>query len=250
VTRLSLAAALALPALTLLGSCSSLSMPSFNFGGKDSNNNLVHVDDLLSRIELVHVETELAKQRTQEAVDALLVISSPEFDGDPIVAFNAYTATLDQSEGQAKKLRAAVDPMKKAGDQYFKQWLADVETIVNAQLRSAALERMQETRQRYDALCAAVDPAQAELAAFNLNLRDVATFLGNDLNMASVAAIERNVKVVDMRSNKLSQRFDAVMAACQDYVAASALPGQVSERSSKASSSEPKRATNPFATGR
>ena len=75
-------AALALlPALGLLSGCA---MFSNQVAG------VRQVDDLVGRVERVHLETELSKTRVRDALEHLHTIVDDDFVGDPFVAFESF----------------------------------------------------------------------------------------------------------------------------------------------------------------
>ena len=187
------------------------------------------VDDLLTRIEHVHVECELSKQRVIEAREMLAEISAQDFSGDPLLAYEQFEAAIEASEEQAKSLRSKVAPMRRAAEPFFDQWAADLSSFGNPAMRQHSQQRMDETRERYERIVAAVNPAQSALDAFNMSLNDCALFLGNDFNAGSVAAIAGEIEAIEGLGRELEGRLDGGLAACEKYIRAAALRGQIEE---------------------
>jgi len=117
--------------------------------------------------------------------------------------------------------------MHASAESVFTQWAADAAELRIDSLRARSLARLDETRVRYAAIIAAVDQAQKAYDAFNVGLRDHATYLQNDFNAASVADIQEELHTLSKWAGELHVRLDACMQACERYVAASALPGTV-----------------------
>ena len=86
---------------------------------------------------------------------------------------------------------------------------------------------MHATRGRYDAIVAAVEPAQVSLDAFNKGLRDHALFLSNDFNPASLAALKDDVKNLSNLASSLDKQFDECLLATRAYIETAALPVRV-----------------------
>lgn len=227
--------------LTLFASCSSL--PSV-FQKKPSDDGLVQVDDLLTRIEKVHVESVLAKERSQAAMDALRVMVATDFGGDPAASLNDLMASIDASEKQANELRKAVGPMKKAADVVFEEWTADLEDFTSEKLRRRSLNRLEATRERYEAIVAAVEPAMSSYDAFNTGLHDHALFLSHDFNSGAVSMIEGEVRALATQGQDLTVKLDACLVAAQAYVRATALRGQIDEDERPAATSSASPAGN------
>jgi hypothetical protein len=185
------------------------------------------VDDLMTRIERMHVEAELAQDKVHAAFDMLQTIATSDFRGDPVEAFAQFTISIDIATKQADALRSSIGPMKKAGEAVFTQWALDLEAFSSATMRERSEVRFRETRRRFGAITALVDPTQEALDAFNLTLKDHAFFLGHDLNAASLAAIEGDVEALGGRLVELDTKLSACQTAARNYVKAAALPGPV-----------------------
>lgn len=214
-----------------LGSSACQSMPASLSGvfRKQPKAGPSQVDDLLTQIERVHVECELSRQRVLEAQEELSVISAADFSGDPLVAYEQFQASIEASEDQAKSLRSKVAPMRRAAEPFFEQWAADLSSFGNPAMRQHSRQRLEQTRERYERIVAAVLPAQSALDAFNMSLNDCALFLGNDFNSGSVAAIGNELVAIKGLGGELEGSFDASLAACEKYIHAAALRGQIAE---------------------
>lgn len=200
------------------------------FGSSSDDAGFVQVDELLSRVERVHVDCELAGQNVQESMTTLLSMVGPEFKGDPELAFSEFLSSIERSEKQARDLRNDYTPMKKSADRMFTQWQEDLDAFSSDVMREHSAKRKREMRERYEAVDAAVGPALEEYEEFNATLRDHALYLGNDFNSESVALIEKELRTLIQASNDLKKSLDACTEACQEYVRKAALRGQVSSR--------------------
>lgn len=203
----------------LLGGCSVFST--------ETKTSLNQVDQLLSSVETVQVESTVSKERSRAALELLEKLARPDFAGDAAQTYSNFVAAIDASEQQALKLSECVEPMKESAEAVFQQWTADLEAIGNTRLRAQSHVRMAETRARYDAVLTAAATAQVTYDAFNADLRDHALFLGHDYNSGAVSAIASEVTALGERSKDLDQRLDACDAAARRYVEAAALHGQL-----------------------
>ena len=182
------------------------------------------VSNLVGSIERVYVDSELAKERVQTAVVALQGIVASDFQGDAISAYAVFVQAVDRSEEQAEKLDETVKEMKDSAEPVFEQWQDDLKAITNVEMRQRSRKRLMATRERYDAIVSAVEPAQQSYEQVNKLLRDHALFLGNDFNPASVAHLQDEVRVVTKQTAELDRDFDACLVAARKYVDATALP--------------------------
>ena len=188
---------------------------------------LRRVDDLVGRVELLHFEAELAKHRSDNALDALEGIASGGFQGDPVEAFEQLVAAIELSEEQAEALRDCAEPIHEAAERVFTQWSADASELRIDSLRARSLARLEETRTRYHAILLSLEEAVRAYDAFNVGLRDHATYLEHDFNPASISAIRGEITTLSRWCDEVELRLDHCMDAAERYVAASALPGTV-----------------------
>lgn len=185
------------------------------------------VDDLLTQIERVQAEALVGKESAHSALTKLETLVSPGFSGDAAKGYAALVTDIDRSEKQSKTFLQSVGPMSESAEALFRRWTLDLESFGNTRMRQRSQARMDETRTRYSAVLHSAQSAQISYDAFNADLKDSALFLGNDLNAASVAAIAAEVTTLKDQLNELDARLETCANAARDYVAATALYGQV-----------------------
>lgn len=185
------------------------------------------VDDLLARIERVQAESLVSKEVAHTALAKLQAIVAPEFAGDATKSYAALITDVERSEKQAATLLESVTPMTDSAETVFRRWTGDLESFGNTRLRQRSQARLEETRTRYLAVVRAAQAAQIAYDAFNADLGDHALFLGHDLNASAVAALRPEVTVLEEQIAELDRRFESCAAAAKEYVALSALHGQI-----------------------
>jgi hypothetical protein len=209
-----------------LGACSSTSFSSFSFS-KKSDSGLTNVDELLTRIEKVQVESLVAKERAHAAFDMLQQTVAPSFKGDAVEQFKGLGAAIEASEKQSKTLGDTVPALKSAANVVFERWTKDLESFGNTRMRQRSQERMEATREQYETIVRQTLAAQLSLEALNADLNDHALFLGHDFNAESAAAIHDDVVALEPRVAELDGRLDAAIQSSKQYIASRALRGDV-----------------------
>lgn len=227
--------AVTLTLLPLAASCSSLSGV---FGGNDGGPE--SVDDLLTRIERVEAQTQLAQEGMRGAIGGLHGLLASDFEGDPLAAYEEFLERIDKSEARARDLRSSVSAMRSAAGPFFAQWSAKMNSFTNPEMRSRSQQRLTETNERYQNILFAVDPALADHDALNAGLRDQALFLEHDFNADSVKLLTNDARALTSLAATLDQRLTSTRTAARDYVENTALHGQlvVAEPASKKSNED------------
>ena len=185
---------------------------------------LNQVDDLLTHIERVYVECELSDARVNEAMETLAWLTSPGFDGDPLEVHAQLALAAERAQLQAEELEGCIAPMKASGEALFQRWGADLEQFRSASMRARSAERLEQTRARYDAIVANVEPAFERMEALNAILADSVLFLANDLNAESIGALRGDVDEMLASAKQLSGELESALAAADVYMRSAALP--------------------------
>lgn len=176
------------------------------------------VQEFVTSVERVHVETELARDRAAAAVRALQILAGGEFGDDAATAYRQLLSAIEDSERQADTLASTVATMHAAADPVFEHWAGDLEAIHDAALRQRGAQRLQTARERYRAITDAVDPAVAALRLQNQRLRDHALFLGHDLNPAALADVRPGLDRAAQDGRSLQAGLDATLTAARAYL--------------------------------
>jgi hypothetical protein len=196
--------------------------------------NLRNVDELLGQVERVHAESVLARDRARGAHEALRTLVSADFQGDPVEAYARFVESVELSKRQTEALRGSVAPMRSTAELVFARWAKDLEAFQNAELRRRSQGRLADTRRRYEAIVAAVEPYSWSCEAFNNTLADHALFLGHDFNSSAIAEIGDAIGSLDGQLAEIDRGFESCDASAREYVRSSALLGQVETTTTEA----------------
>jgi hypothetical protein len=205
--------------VTGLGGCQFV---SGLFG--DSHAGPGSVNDVVGTIEQVYIQSELSKERMQLALAELQAISRAEFSPDAATAYARLVKSVEDSEQQAERLHMTYRQMKDAAEPFFEAWTDKLQEYTNASMRLRSQSRLAATRQRYEAIVAAVEPGLVDYQEVNKGMRDYTLFLGHDLNPSSLAEIREGVRALSARAGMAERGFDACLVAARSYVDTSALP--------------------------
>src|SRR4029079_11211902 len=137
-------------------------------------------------------------------------LCAPGFSGDAKEAYSHILDTLDKSEKQSRKLKDSVEPMRQSPKSIFRQWTTDLQAFGNARMRQRSQARLDETQSRYQAVFANAQSALIAYDAYNADLKDLALFLGHDLNASAVAELGTDIQGLKEEMHQVAVRMDAV----------------------------------------
>jgi hypothetical protein len=209
---------------SLMAGCSTVGQGFDGFFRQRPTSGPGQIDELLDRMERVHVDCELAGKSVAEMLGLLQAMTARDFKGNPAEAYTSFLTALELSEQRAEELDDSIGPMRDAAEPFFARWSASLADYTNPDLRRHSQARLLETRQRYQAIVEAVEPAHATLEAYNRGLRDHALFLGHDYNPSSVTAIQGELRTLAKLAVDVGQQLEASRKAARAYVESSSLP--------------------------
>ena len=205
------------PLLTLLfAACAS---------GPSQDESPIQVEEMVSWIERVHVESDRARLAIGESFERLNTLAAGKFGKEPAaMAYAKFVQSIDIADQQARRFREVVGPMQESAKPVFERWQKSLATITSDRLRQRSELRYAVAKERYDAIAAVAVPAQEQFDGYVKALRDHAAFLANDLNAGAIDDIQDEVKVVARTARDLDHSMESCLAAARAYVEQSALP--------------------------
>lgn len=184
------------------------------------------VDGLATRVERVHLETELSKEAVYRSIICMSELFRPQFDGDPSEVFEAFVTSTEECQKRANTLRGHIVPMRNSADDVFANRATNVEAIASESMRARAQARLDSAEGRYQRVEDAANNAQTKLDALIVRLRDMALFLGHDFNEEAVESVRQDAFSIRDEARALSIVLDRCMDAAAIYVRDTAILGQ------------------------
>jgi len=188
----------AIGAATLVAGCASSS------GYKQADKTGVGIAEF--RDEVVNVK------KAVDGTMALLGQVTENATTDPRKAFAAFSKSVDKVEdSRAKAAKRAAD-VKAAGQAYFKQWEKELANVNNPEIRALAEQRKAKLNEIFAKVGPALETAKADFDPFLADLKDLRTFLGQDLTIAGVDAAKGIIKKTREHGVTLQTSLDTLIA--------------------------------------
>ncbi|GAB4152597.1 MAG: hypothetical protein Fur0037_21420 [Planctomycetota bacterium] len=182
------------------------------------------VEELLRTVQAVQSEAEATHAKAQAAVVALRRLTASDFAGDPVTALAELDQAVKESEQATARLFASLEPMKDAAGPVFAQWAKDVNSMASETLRAKSQQRLDATRQRFDAILMNLEPAIVACQELDNVLRDSVLFLSHDLNQDALRTLGEEMPSITSAASRLERKFRDSSDAASAYIAATALP--------------------------
>lgn len=131
---------------------------------------------------------------------------------DPRKAFTAFDKSVDQVENARQKCGKRAADVKAAGQSYFKQWEKELANINNPDIRLLAEQRKAKLNEIFSRVGPLLETAKADFDSFLADLKDLRTFLGQDLTIAGVDAAKGIIKKTRDHGTTLQGSLDDLIA--------------------------------------
>ena len=208
-----LALALALCAPAALGACRSAyysTMEAFGFHKRDL---------LVERVEEGRDAQQEAKEQFQDALEAFRAVSGFRGDEQLETLYGRLQRQLDRSEERAAAVRERVAEIERVADDLFSEWKAETRQYEDRDLRRRSEALLEDTRERYDDLIAAMRRAEQRMEPVLAVFRDHVLFLKHNLNAQAVASLQGDLAEVEADVGALVRELEAAIAESEAFLA-------------------------------
>ena len=130
---------------------------------------------------------------------------------DPRKAYQAFAKSVDNVEKSRAKAGKRAASMKAAGEAYFEQWEAQLANIDNPEIRNLAAERKAKLSEIFGKLRPQLEQARDDFDPFLADLKDLRTFLGQDLTIAGVDSAKSILKKTRDHGMQLQKSLDSLI---------------------------------------
>ncbi len=152
-----------------------------------------------------------AKNAIDQTVTALDQIAATA-NTDPRKAFEQYSKSLSNLESAAAKVRKSSAEVKARGQEYFKQWEQQLEQIQNPDIRKLAQEQKTKLQTTFDTIRTYAEPLKAQFDPWMSDLKDLQTYLSNDLTISGVDAAKSLFAKTRAEGAEVQKSMDALVA--------------------------------------
>lgn len=171
---------------SLLSLCVALFVAACaNMPGASNNSPVEEVGSNMEQVDANLRDAVMQVDTVDASIDTLL-----NADGSLNPAFDRYARNVEEMERVGEELQQHVDAMRSQGFDYFAEWREQTTDVNNPEVVDISEARHEETRAAFTELSRSGVDVKRNLQTYISDLRDIETYLSNDLTPAGVKAIE------------------------------------------------------------
>lgn len=149
-------------------------------------------------------------QAAKPQVDAMLASldSLVRAEGDMKPAFKKFSDTLDETEKAAARARKGAESIREQEAEYMAAWEQEAAAITNPEVKAATQARQAEVKRTLGELSAAGKKAGDAYQPFISDMKDIRTYLSNDLTQGGVKRLEPTLQKARQGGAGLQKALD------------------------------------------
>jgi predicted nucleic acid-binding Zn-ribbon protein len=173
---------------------------------------------------MVRSLTNECRKQIDETLSALNAVSAAK-SGNTKPAYEKFVAEIEKSRSLAGKTKATADAMRAKGRAFFADWEKEIETIKDPEMKARAQARTIERSKQYASIEETMGTAKGRWTTFSSDLKDLKTYLDNDLNAKGIESAANQFKKTNLDGTELKNCIGD-LSDILDKVAAELAPGK------------------------
>ena len=145
---------------------------------------------------------------------------------NPRKAFEAFTKSLSNLESAANHAKASAADMKAKGQAYFDQWEKQLAEIHDPKIKQLAMDQKAKLKASFDDIRKYAQPLQEQFDPWLSDLKDLRTYLNNDLSVSGVDAAKSLFTKTQAEGLEVQKSMDALIGEL-NTVAATLTPANI-----------------------
>ncbi len=205
---------LSLPLLCciLLTACNTVyyeTMETFGFEKRDL---------LVDRVEDARDAQDDASEQFASALDQFR--ATVDFDGGNLEkTYDRLNREFEKSVADADAVRQRIDEVEDVARDLFREWEKELDDYSSASLRSESRSMMNDTRQRYDQLMAAMRRAEATMDPVLEAFEDQVLVLKHNLNARAIGALRGELASIERDTERLVAEMQQSIQEADSFIA-------------------------------
>jgi len=149
-----------------------------------------------------------AIDKTMASLDAIAATATT----NPRPAFEQYSKDVSNLESVANKIRKRGEDMRAKGQAYFAQWQQQLAQVKNPEIQQLGRQQKEKLQTAFDNIKTVAEPLKTQFAPWMSNLKDLQTYLSNDLTVNGVDAAKSLFRRTHDQGQEVQKSMDALIA--------------------------------------
>ncbi|MFI4861557.1 MAG: DUF2959 domain-containing protein [Phycisphaerales bacterium JB063] len=151
----------------------------------------VHKRDILvDRVEEARDKQENAKDQFASALEEFRGVVEFEEGSDLEDMYKKLNRAYERSQSSANTVKDKIDSVESVATALFKEWENELDEYSNDDLRRSSEQQLDDTKERYERMLAAMRRAEESMQPVLDALHDQVLFLKHNLNAQAIASIQ------------------------------------------------------------
>jgi Protein of unknown function (DUF2959) len=146
--------------------------------------------------------------RTMAALDEIKVAANKERDLS--IPFNTFDKSWADLEAQTQKVRQHGTAARARVREHWEAWHAEITGLQNEKVREKAQKRYAVTSKEFEKINDKVADAKEVFAPLAADLKDIHTYLQNDLSKSAVSALSGNIWKMGAQARTVDNKLEDV----------------------------------------
>ena len=177
-----------------------------------------HKRDLLkSDVRHARDDQQKAAEQFKDALSRMKELYA--FEGGKLEkTYNALKSDYDRCVQRADAVKSRIAQVDRVASDLFAEWERELASMSNEKLKQSSRVKLQETRQKFQALEAAMKKAAASMDPVLVEFRDQVLYLKHNLNAQAIGSLRGETVDIEREIQNLIQDMNASIAQADLFI--------------------------------
>lgn len=175
-------------------------------------------DVLSSRVEGARDAQDDAREEFSSALEQFRATVDVD-GGDLEKTYDRLNRAWERSVSRSEAVSERIDAVEDVADDLFEEWEDELKMYSDADLRRRSEQILDDTRDRYSRMLAAMKRAEASMEPVLTVFQDQVLFLKHNLNSMAIAAIRDEFASIERETEALIRAMDESIQEANEFIA-------------------------------
>jgi hypothetical protein len=174
-------------------------------------------DILVDRVKEARDDQNAAKEQFKTTLEQFQQITGFQ-GGDLEAKYKKLNSAYESSQSSADAVSKRIKSVDTVANDMFNEWKEELKQYDNPKLRESSEQKLNDTKQRYAQLIAAMRKSEASMSPVLKAFHDQVLYLKHNLNAAAIASLQTTASEIDADVQKLIKDMEASIAEANSFI--------------------------------